>query len=271
MKPKWLATALVAFGSLGLAQSSGPPGYLEANEFDVTAVIEPAPVPGDPRYKSDRAIFRQTRKLIGSERYKLATSDVQTRPVAMLRNFSCAVGTALTPDNVPHLVAVAQRAAIDTESRAGRAKDIYRRERPYVIDKGRTCQAPEELLDPRSERASYDYPSGHSTWGWTWALVLAGAAPDRAQQILERGRGYAESRVVCGVHNQSAVEAGMVTAAATMTVIETTPAYQADLAAAREELDKVRQGGEPPENCDAEARLLAEPVLPPWKARPAAQ
>ena len=264
MKPKVLLVLGVALSSVGYAQATGPAGYVDIGEFDVTSVIEPAPQPGDPRYEADRAIFRETRGLAGSERYALATTDVQTGAAAMLRDFSCAVGVVLTPENAPRVVEVAQRASADTGAQARRAKEAYRRERPYVIDEGPTCQAPAELFDAREQRASYDYPSGHSTWGWTWALVLASAVPDRAQQVLERGRAYSESRIVCGVHNQSAVEAGMLAASATMAVVQTKPAYLADLAAARQELEALRKGAsERPADCDAEARLVAQPVLPP--------
>jgi acid phosphatase (class A) len=272
MKSKWAVAAVVAIGTVGYAQSGAPGGYLASGDFDVIPVIEPAPGPADPRYEADRAIFRETRQLVGTARYALATNDVQTRPASMLEDFSCAMGVQLTPENAPRLAQVAQRAATDTTAQAGRAKEIYRRERPYLLDAGPTCQAPADLLDARENRASYDYPSGHSTWGWTWALVLAAAAPDRAQQILERGRAYGESRVVCGVHNQSAVEAGMLAASATMALIQAKPAYQADLAAARQELDDLRAGvgGEVPEHCAAEAALLSERVLPPLTA-PAGQ
>ena len=259
-KPLWVLAA--ALSSVGYAQSNLPGGYLESDEFDVTSAIEPAPRPGEPRYEADRAIFRETRRLAGSERYQLATNDVETRASSMLRNFSCAVGVVLTPENVPRLTAVAQRAVIDTGTQTGRAKDAYQRERPYLIDQGPTCQAPAELIDARQNRAGYDYPSGHSSWGWTWALVIAASAPDRAQQVLERGKAYGESRFVCGVHNYSAVEAGMLAASATMAVVQTKPAYQADLAAARQELETLRQGSsEAPADCDAEAHLLAQPLM----------
>lgn len=262
-----LVFAVVAVaGSAGSAQPAGQAGYLAPGEFDVVPVIEPAPRPGDPRYESDRAIFRQTRGLAGSERYRLATNDVQTGAGAMLRDFSCAIGVNLTPENAPRTTKVAQRAAIDAVTQIGRAKELYRRERPYVIDQGPTCQPPAELLDVPENRASYDYPSGHSTWGWMWALVLAGAAPDRAQQILERGRAYGESRLVCGVHNQSAVEAGMLAASATMAVIQSRPAYRRDLKAARRELADLRKTThDAPSGCEAEASLLAQPVLPPFE------
>lgn len=56
----------------------------------------------------------------------------------------------------------------------------------------------------------------------------------------------------------------MLAASATMAVVQAKPAYAADLAAAREELAALRRSGaERPANCDAEARLVALPVLPP--------
>ncbi len=267
MRLKLVVAAALAVGGVAYAQER-PRGYLEPGEFDASAVIGPAPVKGDPRYESDRKIFRQTRKLVGSERYELATNDVKGSPADLMRDFSCAVGVELTPENSPKLAAVARRAVADTAVQIGRAKDLYRRERPYVIDRGKTvCQPPEELLDRRTGKASFDYPSGHSTVGWTWATVIAGAAPDRAQQVLERGRAFAESRMVCGMHNATAVQAGILTAAATMAVVQNKPEYQADLAAAREELTALRRTGTAPAACDVEQRLIAQRVLPGHEER----
>lgn len=76
-------------------------GYLTPGEFDVTSVLEPAPRRGDPRYDADRKIFRETRRMAGSPRWALATNDVDMSPAALLRDFSCAVGVELTPENAP--------------------------------------------------------------------------------------------------------------------------------------------------------------------------
>ncbi len=176
---------------------------------------------------------------------------------------------SLTPENAPHVLAVIQRATADTGAQTGKAKDFYQRERPFVIDKGQICQAPAELFDKRLGKQSYDYPSGHTTLGWTYALVLAGIAPDHAQAILQRGRAYGESRFVCGAHNESAVEAGMLSSSATMALVQTKPAYQADLKAAKDELDALRASGAPaPESCAAESALIAQRVMPKLDAIP---
>jgi acid phosphatase (class A) len=106
-----------------------------------------------------------------------------------------------------------------------------------------------------------DYPSGHATWGWTVGLILAKAQPQRADAILARARAYGESRVVCGVHNASSVEAGRINAEGLVAALETAPDFRADLAAVRAELDAARAAGPAPDKarCDAQAALLAQP------------
>jgi acid phosphatase (class A) len=262
-----LLTAATAFAVVTSAAPSPehPSGYLAPGEFDVTHVVEPAPRPGDPRYDIDRRIFKSTRSLIGTARWALATNDADYGVPALLHDFSCAVGVELTPDNAPKLVALVKRAGADTSAQTGRAKNFYQRQRPFVIDHGKVCQPASELYDERAHRMSYDYPSGHTTWGWTWALILSSIAPDRAQQILERGRAYGDSRFICGAHNESAVEAGMQSASATMALVQTKSAYQADREAARMELAALRANGRRPVGCEAESALVAQRVMPKLK------
>lgn len=249
--------ALLAAATLLLATSVAgdprPAGYLQPGEFSVTGVIEPPPVRGDPRDTADRAIFRATRPLLAGPRGALATRDVDTSAPALLRDFSCAVGVTLTPTDAPRLLALVQRAGADTGAQTNDAKNYFKRLRPYRFDSGPICQ-------PRAEvDQSYDYPSGHTTWGWTWALILANLAPDRARQILLRGRGYGDSRYICGVHYESAVEAGFLSASATLAVVASKPAYRSDLEAARAELAALRAhpAAAAPADCEAEAALLA--------------
>ncbi len=188
------AIALASAGTIGLAAEKPYEGYLTPGEFDVTTVIEPAPRKGDPRYETDRKIFRATRALLGTPRGALATSDADASPPALMRDFSCAVGVALTPLSAPALLRLVTRAGADTGAQTNIAKDFYKRARPFHMDRGPVCQPKAELGD------SFDFPSGHVTRGWTWAYVLTELAPDRAQKILGRGRAYGESRFICGAH-----------------------------------------------------------------------
>jgi acid phosphatase (class A) len=179
-------------------------------------------------------VFRETRALAGSPRWQLATADVVLTVPAMLANFSCAVGVTLTPANAPRTTALLTRLQGDSRQAVNAPKDLYRRQRPFLIDPGATCQPAESL------RSSFDYPSGHTTWGWSIALVLAEAAPAQASAILTRGRSYGESRIVCGAHNASAVEAGRTTASALVARLHGVPEFRNDVAAARSELSALR-------------------------------
>lgn len=188
----------------------------------------------------------------------MATDDVKLAPADMLRDFRCAVGVMMTPETAPRVVALVTRAAFDASRSSGTAKDFYKRRRPYLVNKGAVCQPAEQL------KTSYDYPSGHATLGWTWATLLVQMVPDRATAIMARGRAFGESRIVCGVHNASAVDPGRTTASATLAAVQSDPVFLADFDAARSELAALRGNPRTPrpaeQACAAERGLIAERV-----------
>jgi acid phosphatase (class A) len=241
-----------------MAPAPGPKsaGYLAPGSLDIVKVLPPAPVEGDTRYETDRLVFKETRAWEGSARWKMASDDALASPADLLRHFSCSVGIEMNPANAPKIMAVAQRAMRDSGREMALAKDHFQRKRPFWIDKGDICRPREELGD------TFDYPSGHTTAGWTWALVLAQIAPDHVSQILARGRSIGESRVVCGVHNASAVEGGRYVADSVMALVSLNPEFRADVEAARGELEGLRKAGATPDpaRCEREAALIALPV-----------
>jgi acid phosphatase (class A) len=258
MTRRWLSAAagVALLMAAGAAVPAERVGYLAPGSFDILDVLPPAPVPGDSRYDADRRIFRHTRHLLGTPRGDMATNDVQRAPSAMLQDYACAMGVALTPDQLPLTVAVIEKASLDTNAQKDRAKDFYKRRRPLLIDGGAVCQPRDKLAK------TWDYPSGHTTGGWTWALILTDLAPDRAAAILARGRAFGQSRAVCGAHNASAVEAGWMTADATMAAVRTMPAFQNDLAAARAEFAAARRAAPVPDTgrCTAERALVGQRI-----------
>jgi acid phosphatase (class A) len=111
---------------------------------------------------------------------------------------------------------------------------------------------------PQEKHNDDSYPSGHSSIGWAWALTLAEIAPERADALLARGFAYGQSRVICGVHWQSDVEAGRVVGASTVSRLHADPVFAAQLAGARKEIESARAAGlKSPLDCAAEARALA--------------
>ena len=219
---------------------------------DASAIMPPAPVEGDARNDADWTLFRYTRALEGSERWALAQNDDSYKPADILKDYSCAVAAELTLETAPTLSLVLTRAATDAGNAAARAKDIYKRTRPYLHNPGNICIARSEGL-----AKSYDYPSGHSSASWMQGLILASLAPDRSTQILQRARGYGESRIVCGVHNWSAVEAGRTNAAGVYAALQGSPEFQKAMSQAGTELRKARASGRKPDAgaCTVEAKL----------------
>jgi acid phosphatase (class A) len=142
---------------------------------------------------------------------------------------------------------------VDAGAAAEKAKQLYKRTRPYLHNPGNICIDRSEALGK-----SFDYPSGHSSLGWTAGLVMAELVPDRASEVLARGRAYGESRLVCGVHNMSAVEAGRTNAAGVFAALQSSGEFQAEMTKARAEIAAARASGAKPDAawCAAEAELV---------------
>jgi acid phosphatase (class A) len=264
--------AAAALGGLALAQpapapippppaapaaAATPPNrYLSDEQLpDGVQILPPAPQPGTPRYELDRRIFRETRRLQrdNAPRWSMAVSDAGASIATMYGTFSCALGVQLTPQSAPRLTRLLSTVYRERSLAVNSAKDRLQRLRPFHIDRGTICV-------PESHATSWDYPSGHASWGWIMGLVLAELAPDRATAILQRARAYGESRVVCGVHNASAIEAGRTMASAVLAAQHGSAAFRADLEAARQELAAIRapaEAGPDPAACQAESALTA--------------
>ncbi|NII72729.1 acid phosphatase (class A) [Dyella sp. SG562] len=256
----WLFAAALAGCAAPAAKTPMPAaqaakGYLaDPAALHMAEVLPAAPKAGSARYEADRQVFRDTRKLEGTPRWALATSDVNLEVPDMLRDFSCAMGVTMDPARLPRLAALLKRVDEDGVRVTDPAKQANQRQRPFLIDEGAVCQSKDRL------RRSFDYPSGHATWGWTVGLILTELAPDRANDVLLRARSFADSRVVCGAHNLSAIQAGQINGSAIVARLHAEPAFQADMAAAREELAALRAAGTPVDGgqCAAEHALIEQ-------------
>lgn len=219
---------------------------------DTRAIMPPPPVADDPRDAFDRQTFKATRKLEGSARWDLAKNDLPYTIAAMLKTFSCAAGIDLTNENAPKLADLLARVGADVGASIDLAKDHFKRKRPYFADEGNLCSPRTASLD-----GSFDYPSGHSSWGWTIGLILTELLPDRATELLIRARAFGESRVVCGVHNASAIEAGRTLASVVFARLHGSPDFRTRLEEARAEVAALAKA-EPKEACGVEASLMAK-------------
>jgi len=230
-------------------------GYLSRTAVPNSAtLLPPPPAMGSAAQAADADIYRATRAFRDGPRWTLATQDALLKFPDVLGTFSCAVGAPLDETATPRLAAFMRRSVSDAALATYGAKNLYQRRRPFLEFKEATCTPQDE---PRLERDG-SYPSGHTSIGWAWALLLAEMAPDRADAILARGYAFGQSRVICGAHWQSDVNEGRTVGAAVIARLHGEAAFNADLQAAKEELNAVRAKQLPPSrDCAVEAAQLA--------------
>jgi acid phosphatase (class A) len=238
-----LRAAALAAAALGLTGSPAfaVDGYLAPGSVpDMTRVLPAPPAAGTGVAADDKAAFASTRELEGSPRWELAASDANESPEAAFVNFSCALGVTLDDGTAPTLSGLFSRLRKDESAITDGPKDKYAIRRPYLDLPGNICV---DRPDP-AKPPSFSYPSGHATLGWAYALVLAELAPDRAAEILARGRVFGESRVACGVHYPTDIEAGRTNGASLIAVLHANPDFRADLEKARAEVAAARKSAD---------------------------
>jgi acid phosphatase (class A) len=142
--------------------------------------------------------------------------------------FKTVLGPGFTAEALPITAALSAHVRKDESTASSPLKNIYRRPRPYQVDKTLHPVCP---LNPEPT----SYPSGHSLSGYLLAFTLVQLVPEKRQEIFDRADKYVHNRLVCGVHYASDTEASRRVAYAIFGSLAASPRFQHDLVAAREE------------------------------------
>lgn len=231
-------------------------GYLAPEELpDSLALLPPPPAEGSAALAADSEAFRALTALQSGPRGALAAKDANLKFPKAAEVFSCSLGINISEQTTPHLDMLLRRTLSDAGLATYRAKNKYRRTRPFVVFEVPSCTPAEEAGLAKDG----SYPSGHSAVGWAWALVLTELAPERAEALLQRGRAFAQSRGVCGVHWKSDIEAGRLVGSAAVARLHDNATFKAQMIAAKGEIAKARAQGQvpPAADCAAEGAALA--------------
>ena len=230
-------------------------GYLAMEAYpNSLKLLPPPPAEGTPAHALDTDINDRLLALNDTPRFALATLDNHLSFPAAAGTFSCALGIPITPEVTPYLYQLLRRSLADAGLATYTAKNHYQRKRPFLVNAAPNCASEAE-----QEMLAHDgsYPSGHTAIGWAWALILAGLAPERADEILHRGIAFGESRAICNVHWPSDVLAGRTVGAAAVAVLQADETFQHDLGAAGREIARAHaQELAPTRDCKAEAEML---------------
>ncbi|WP_341665597.1 phosphatase PAP2 family protein [Vibrio sp.] len=211
--------------------------FLSIHEVpDSLFILPPPPTENTVQWSADKQAFIQTRHVEGERRWKLAIADANLSANHMGDAFSEVLGVDISPKTTPKLIEVLKRVRGDSARLAVRsAKLEYMRTRPFVYFDTHSCT-------PESEKTlstNGSYPSGHASYGWAAALVLAELVPEKQNALLARGYDFGQSRVVCGVHWQSDVDAGRLMGSAVFARLHAKLEFTQAMAEASKELKKL--------------------------------
>lgn len=215
--------------------------YLQEGDFASSYMLLPEPPDSTSlTFLNDKARYLWGKSLRDTPRGQQAYEDSNLSgpgvAVAFSEAFGIEIGKETTPE-IYKLISEMREDAGDLSTRE--AKNYYKRKRPFVYFGEPTCNPDHEA----GLRNNGSYPSGHTAIGWATALVLSEINPSRQDQILKRGYEMGDSRVICGFHYQSDVDAGRITGAAAVARLHADPAFQKQLAKAKKEMRKLQKQG----------------------------
>lgn len=227
---KRVAAWALALG-LGAAATAHPAAayakdsyYITPSEVGLDTLLAPPAALGSPQETADLAAVQKAEM----ERNAQASIDAEEDHSRTVFRFADVMGPAFTPRNLPMTAAFFTRLLSDEKRIVDEAKTHFARPRPFEVD---TNLSP--LVFPKKTPS---YPSGHTTFAYVTAIVLAAMVPEKAGPIFDRAATYGYNRVVAGAHFPTDVEAGRIAGTVIASVFFHDPRFLADFDRSRQEV-----------------------------------
>jgi len=235
----WLLAAVLFLGCSTALWGQNAKAYIPVEQLpDLIQCLPAPPAKDSPAFQYDKQRYKwgkQQRK--NAARADMAKRDAVWTDEALMAELSVPFGMELSAQKTPAIWNVVVRGYRTVNQMRVAPKAHYQRIRPFVYFKEPTLTGEDDAL-----RGEGSYPSGHTMRATAAALILAQINPEAANAIYARAWEAGESRVIAGAHWQSDVDATRVGAAFGVSVLQTSPEFQADLAAAREEFQRLSIG-----------------------------
>jgi acid phosphatase (class A) len=199
---------------------------LDPVNFDPGLLLPPPPTDDSVAGRDELAELHRIDQARTAAEVEQAKHDDHVKDVTI---FADAVGPGFDLARLPATAALFRTVRAEEKAAADRAKDHFRRTRPWIVDTSlHSCFTDDE---PQSS-----YPSGHTTMGYAMGAILARLIPSRAPAIMARAANYARARLVCEVHFPSDVAAGQAYGMMVAERLMQLPAFRAQYDAAAAEL-----------------------------------
>lgn len=230
MRYRWtfaaLAVVVVVAANAWWSWQREAPRFLPADTSAFVAIFASPPADDSPqtRHELDELLALQR------QRSDLDAEAARTDRRKDIDRFYAALGLDVAhPPPLPLLEELMNDVERDVGRYVRAPKKHFSRHRPYVL---------ETRLKPCIGNVEDDssYPSGHATYGYVVAYLLADMVPERRMQLEARATEYARQRMVCGVHFPGDLSAGKYGARWLHEAFAVNPSYVTAAARATREL-----------------------------------
>jgi acid phosphatase (class A) len=198
--------------------------YISVSSVDLVHILAPPPAPDSAAGKADLKAVLEAQRSWTPAIVASAQADEQ---LSVFR-FAEVIGPGFKPENLPFTTKFFERISSDQAQAVRAAKAYFHRPRPFVVDA--------EIKPAERLSANASYPSGHATFAYVGAIILADMLPEKAAAIFERAEVYAHNRVIEGVHYPSDLEAGRISGSVIDNVLLHDAHFMADYEKARVEV-----------------------------------
>ena len=222
-------------------EKNGHAYFTKAELPDMTKILPPFPAFESARFVADQSQHLWGKLMRQDEaRATQAQNDAVYSMQTAIDAYSPLFGLEITKEGTPEIYSILQDVLASCDSIYSGAKAKFNRQRPYAYyDEG-------TLIPEKEEKHRYEgsYPSGHTVFFWTSALLLSDICQsnEAMEKLLARGYEFGQSRVIAGYHWQSDVDAGRMAGSILYQLIRSHERFVEQLAKARAEF-KEKAGG----------------------------
>ena len=232
-----MAAAAMTAASTAFAagdETNGHAYFTKAELPDMTKILPPFPAFESACFVADQSQHLWGKLMRQDEaRAAQAQSDAVYSMQTAIDAYSPLIGLEISKDDTPAIYAILQDVCASCDSIYSGAKAKFNRQRPYAYyDEGTLIPEKEE-----KHRNEGSYPSGHTVFFWTSALLLSDISQsnEATEKLLARGYEFGQSRVIAGYHWQSDVDAGRMAGSVLYQLIRSHERFVEQLAKARAE------------------------------------
>ena len=232
-RPIFLGASLLGMGLLAQGAVARPPKqvwqvhapvYFQPESVDVAHLLPAPPMPGSLAAEADLEAVRM------AQAFRTLDQEAWAKFIETDGLFKHApeVGPWFTAQNLPVCDAFFRRVLDDAHGVSDRAKKLYDRPRPPMVDP--------QLKPCVSVPTSTSFPSGHSMQAFLMASLLADLLPEKRELLMARAHRAAWSRIIGGVHFPTDDIGGRTLAQGILAELRRSPAFLIDMEACRREM-----------------------------------